>query len=64
MLWRVNIAQEIATVMRQHLNPIFVILNNGTYAVEEVRTAAVVYAMACMFCSLRCMTRQRIFAVM
>ena len=30
-------AQEIATVMRQQLNPIFIILNNGTYAVEEVR---------------------------
>ena len=29
--------QEIATVMRQRLNPIFIILNNGTYAVEEVR---------------------------
>lgn len=28
--------QEIATVMRQRLNPIFIILNNGTYAVEEV----------------------------
>lgn len=23
--------------MRQRLNPIFIILNNGTYAVEEVR---------------------------
>jgi hypothetical protein len=28
--------QEIATVMRQRLNPIFIILNNGSYAVEEV----------------------------
>lgn len=33
----VLLLQEIATIMRQKLNPIFILLNNGSYAVEEVR---------------------------
>lgn len=28
--------QEISTMMRQRLNPVIIILNNGTYAVEEM----------------------------
>jgi TPP-dependent 2-oxoacid decarboxylase len=36
--------------MRQRLNPIFIILNNGTYAVEEVRKllhCCLIYVTAC-----------------
>jgi hypothetical protein len=36
--------------MRQRLNPIFIILNNGTYAVEEVRKllhCCLIYVAAC-----------------